>query len=215
MNNSAIRRIAGFQSSTCHHSQLFCRLKLRIGVFAFYAPKLYRDYATKLDAIFEKYPELHYNWNQSVFACASFNFGPNALSLPHRDHGNRAAGWCPIYCDGDFDPRRGGHLVLREFGVVVEFPPGSTIAIPSACITHGNVPIRKHETRWSFTQYASGGLFQFLEYGFRSWSTIQLTDKTREKEIVRERGQRWGKELDLLSKVDSLHEDRENAGLLG
>ncbi|GJE99449.1 hypothetical protein PsYK624_157130 [Phanerochaete sordida] len=173
---------------------------------------MYRNYATKLDRLFDRYPELDYNWANSVFPCASFNFGPNAVSLEHNDHGNRAAGWCSIYCDGSFDPRRGGHLILRQLGIVVEFPPGSTVLIPSACITHGNTAIAKGETRWSFTQYASGGLFRFVDYDFRTWREVELAEDA--DEFLAQREKRWAAELDLLSFVDNLAEDRQTSGLL-
>ncbi|GJE87348.1 hypothetical protein PsYK624_034310 [Phanerochaete sordida] len=195
MTNPAVKRIAGFASSG----------------FAFFAPKMYRDYATKLDALFEHYKELGYNWNNSIFPAASFNFGPNSASYEHNDHGNRAAGWCSIYCDGSFDPKYGGHLILREFGIVVQFPPGATVLIPSACIRHGNIPVRKGETRWSFAQYASGGLFRYVEYGFKSWAS--LSDKDQDMWAQR-RAARWVEELGLLSRVDDLATDQGTAGLL-
>lgn len=183
-------------------------------MFAFFAPKMYRDYATKLDRLFTHYPELDYNWNNSVFPCASFNFGPDVMSFEHNDHGNRAAGWCSIYCDGTFDPTRGGHLFLRQLGIVIEFPPGSTVLIPSACITHGNTPIGKDETRWSFTQYASGGLFRFMDYGFRGWKAMYTEDRDRADEFLEQRATRWADELEFLSYVDGLAGDREAAELL-
>lgn len=175
---------------------------------------MYHAYATKLDALFAHYPELSYLWSNSVFPAASFNFGPNALSFEHRDHGNRVAGWCSIYCDGAFDSTHGGHLILRELGIVIEFPPGSTILIPSACITHGNTAIGRDESRWSFTQYAAGGLFRFVEYGFRTWRTLCEVDRDRADELEKQRSARWVDELELLSRFDELAVDRENADLL-
>ncbi|GJF00707.1 hypothetical protein PsYK624_170050 [Phanerochaete sordida] len=37
------------------------RISVASSMFAFHAPKLYRDYATKLDQLHEHYHELHYN----------------------------------------------------------------------------------------------------------------------------------------------------------
>ncbi|GJE89727.1 hypothetical protein PsYK624_058330 [Phanerochaete sordida] len=198
MADRSIQRIVSFQSS----------------VFAFYAPKLYRDYATNMDALHQKYPELKYNWRTSVFPAVSFNFGPRAVTVEHRDHGNRAVGWCAITAGGNYDPRLGGHLILRELGIVIEFPPGATICIPSACLTHGNVPIRDGETRWSITQYAAGGLFRFVDYGFRTWAQLKQAGNGLADKVLEERDGRWLKELELLSKIEELHADRENAGLL-
>jgi hypothetical protein len=50
----------------------------------------------------------------------------------------------------------------------LSFPPGATAFIPSAVITHHNVKIQQGETRYSFTQYAIGSLFGYIENGMRS-----------------------------------------------
>ncbi|KAF8176788.1 hypothetical protein BJ912DRAFT_857245 [Pholiota molesta] len=62
---------------------------------------------------------------------------------------------------------KGGHLILWEPRLVVEFPPGSLLLIPSATITNSNTPVAPNEARASFTQYAPGGLFRYVGYGFR------------------------------------------------
>jgi hypothetical protein len=62
----------------------------------------------------------------------TFNFGPQTVTFDHRDSGNLAFGWCAITAFGNFDPTCGGHLVLWDMKLVIEFPPGSTILIPSA-----------------------------------------------------------------------------------
>ncbi|KAJ3886728.1 hypothetical protein GG344DRAFT_69418 [Lentinula edodes] len=41
----------------------------------------------------------------------------------------------------------GGHLVLWDLGLVIRFPPGSTILFPSSLITHSTIPIQEGETR--------------------------------------------------------------------
>lgn len=179
-----------------------------------YAPKLYRDYHDTLGQLFAEIPGLKRVFPSTVLPAASFNFGPNALSRNHTDHGNRAAGWCTIFAAGDFDSARGGHIVLEEFGLVIEFPSGSTILIPSATCTHGNTPIQSGETRTSFTQYAAGGLFRFVEYGFRSWKTLVKADPDRAAELDAGRDTRWEKELQLFSLVEELHADRASAGLI-
>lgn len=182
-------------------------------MFAFYAPKMYCDYVNKLDRLFARYLELDYIWDNNVFLAVSFNFRLSAVSYEHNDFGNCAAGWCSIFCDGSFDPQRSGHLILRELGIVMEFPPGSTIFILSACITHGNTAIGKDETRWVFTQYASGGLFRFVDYGFHTWRMLYDGDRSRADEVLVQRETRWVAELELLSQVDELAEDRTKAGL--
>lgn len=110
------------------------------------------------------------NFTNSVWAAATFNFGPNTICFKHMDYSNLPFGWCSITSLGNFDPTLGGHLVLWDLHLVVEFPPGSTILLPSAAIAHSNVPINfsDGEQRYSFTQYTSGGIFRWVDQGFQT-----------------------------------------------
>lgn len=56
-------------------------------------------------------------------------------------------------CTGEFNSKTGGHLILYELGIILEFPPGSIIAFPPALITHANVSIAPSETRSSVALY--------------------------------------------------------------
>src|SRR5712691_13393067 len=80
-----------------------------------------------------------------VFPCRTFNLAKQSASVPHTDYNNLAQGWCSITALGDFNSVLGGHLVLWDLGVVVEFPPNSTILIPSSLIVHSNTPIQSDE----------------------------------------------------------------------
>lgn len=60
----------------------------------------------------------------------------------------------------------------------------------------------------SFTQYASGGLFRYVKYGFRSWKRLQAEDPALAKSIDAERPHRWEKELQFFSKLGELCRDR-------
>jgi hypothetical protein len=123
-----------------------------------------------MDRLHEWNPALLRNFpaDVSVFAAATFNFGPRTITFPHLDFANLAWGWCVITALGDFDPDRGGHLILWDLKLIIRFPPGSTILIPSALIRHSNTSIQAHETRFSFTQYTSAGIFRFVDNGFKS-----------------------------------------------
>ncbi|KAJ7791295.1 hypothetical protein B0H14DRAFT_3094503 [Mycena olivaceomarginata] len=57
--------------------------------------------------------------------------------------------------------------------LVIRFPPGATILIPSAIIRHSNVPVASHERRYSFTQYTAGGLFRWIGNGRRAQKKLQ------------------------------------------
>ncbi|KAF8134659.1 hypothetical protein K438DRAFT_1997695 [Mycena galopus ATCC 62051] len=104
----------------------------------------------------------------SVFAAVTFNFGPRTITYPHLDFANLAWGWCAIIALGRFDPDKGSHLILWDLKLVIRFPPGSTILIPSALIRHSNTSVQVNETRYSFAQYTSAGIFRFVENGLRS-----------------------------------------------
>ncbi|KAJ7038729.1 hypothetical protein C8F04DRAFT_950891, partial [Mycena alexandri] len=88
----------------------------------------------------------------SVFTTATFNFGPITVTFPHIDFGNLAWGWCVITVLGWFNPDRGGHLILWDLKLIIRFPPGASILIPSAILRHANVKIQPGERRYSFTQ---------------------------------------------------------------
>ncbi|KAJ7713639.1 hypothetical protein B0H14DRAFT_2298336, partial [Mycena olivaceomarginata] len=68
---------------------------------------------------------------------------------------------------GNFGPHLGRHLVLWDLKLVVEFPAGALILLPSATVTHSNVPVQAGDEHVSFTQFTAGGLFRFMDYGFR------------------------------------------------
>jgi hypothetical protein len=140
----------------------------------------------------------------SVFPVVTFNLGPAVATWPHKDDDNFAPGWCAITAIGDYDPTRGGHIVLWELGLVVEFPPGTTIFIPSALITHSNTAVQPGETRMSIVQYAPAGLFRWAWYGFETKGRKDVEDpdkkSTREKQREKERD----RYMALYSKYEEL-----------
>lgn len=93
---------------------------------------------------------------------------------------------------------------------MVEFPPGSTVLIPSAILSHSNVDIREGERRYSFTQYAPGGLFRWVEHGFKNKERYfsNLKGAQLEAELDREAG-RWVTGLSLIPTVDKLKQTKE------
>ncbi|KAJ7314861.1 hypothetical protein DFH08DRAFT_716294 [Mycena albidolilacea] len=153
------------------------------GLFRAWNPSVHMHYATVLDTLTHEYPDLRRNFERrfSAFAAATINFGPSTVTLPHIDALNLAWGWCAITALGDFNPDLGGHLVLWDLRLIIRFPPGSTILIPSALLRHSNIGIGLNERRYSFTQYSAAGLFRWVDNGFR-------TDRTVEEEIQGDSG---------------------------
>ncbi|KAJ7471582.1 hypothetical protein B0H11DRAFT_1729863, partial [Mycena galericulata] len=197
LRNKAIQRIAGFQSSG----------------LAMYAPKLYRYYRRILKLLFQEHPELIHNFRNSIFPAATFNCGPDAVTFNHVDFLNLAHGLCGITCGGNFDHTAGGQVHLRQFRLVIQCPSGASLLIPSGCADHGNTPIQPGETRHSFTQYAAGGLFRWVTYGFQSAKSLlaQPGGSQARDAIDGEHGSRWRWALDLFSKYDELAADHLGA----
>lgn len=189
LGEKCFQRVAGFASN----------------VFGSWAPKLHANYSDNLNALLGAHPKLRRNFSNSVWAASTFNFGPKVFCRMHRDYANLPYGWCSVTALGDFDPTKGGHLVLWDIKLVIEFPPGSTILLPSAAISHFNTPICRGESRSSFTQYTAGGLFRWVAHGFQK-ATVYLKDKTPEElhQIAEENEARCQLGLSLFSTIDEI-----------
>ncbi|KAJ7496059.1 hypothetical protein B0H11DRAFT_1716026, partial [Mycena galericulata] len=176
--NWAMRRIVGFSN----------------GVFQSLAPNLHGFYKHQMRLLHTAAPYLRRLFPEalSVFAACTFNFGPTTITIPHVDAANLAWGWCCITALGYFDPDLGGHLILWDLNLVIRFPPGSTLMIPSALLRHSNVAIQQGETRYSFTQYSAGGLFRWVNNSHRSDNAFfgsATAGDLEEREA--QRAQRW------------------------
>ncbi|KAJ7220951.1 hypothetical protein C8J57DRAFT_1536784 [Mycena rebaudengoi] len=143
MSNLAFIRIAGFAT----------------GVFANWAPDIFDYYVVHMRLFYQRYKHLSRPFLNGIFRACTFNLGPYTCALGHRDFANLAFGWCAITALGYFDYTKAGHLILWDCKLILEFPPGVTILIPSAAIFHSNIPIADGELRFSFTQYTAGGIF--------------------------------------------------------
>ncbi|RXW18486.1 hypothetical protein EST38_g7366 [Candolleomyces aberdarensis] len=145
-------------------------------------------------------PSLQRNFNDSVFGSTTYNFGPSVVCDFHVDHLNWAAGICAVTSGGSYDYKQGGHLVLKDIKVILEFPPCTTILLPSAAIKHGNVPIQHGETRISMTQYTAGGLLRWVNYGFKSAEEFKSA-ATDVSSGVTDVNARWAEFISLYSKL--------------
>ncbi|KIM36469.1 hypothetical protein M413DRAFT_78216, partial [Hebeloma cylindrosporum] len=175
-----------------------------------WGPGLYEYYDTRLKQLCKHNPRLIKNFPKSVFPTAAFNFG-NVRTFKHRDTQNCPFGWCGITALGRFDPKKGGHLILWELKLVVEFPPCSTILIPSAMITHSNTPVAKGDVRNSFTQYCVGGLFRYINNGFMIDKVLRRKDPTKFREMEALKATRWQMGLGLFSTLEELKSRYKNS----
>ncbi|KAH9848279.1 hypothetical protein C2E23DRAFT_739954, partial [Lenzites betulinus] len=152
LDNPLIKRLAGFGNAA----------------FKLFAPRLYEYYASTMCDLVAHDEELQPNFKKGVFGAATFNLGPRVATYLHTDHLNLPAGWCAITALGHFNSKEGGHLLLWDLKLMAEFPPGALILIPSAILRHSNTVVGPAEQRYSFTQYSAGGLFRWVECGYKS-----------------------------------------------
>lgn len=184
----------------------FIFLTSTLAIFKSYAPRLHKYYRSTLALLHDWDKSLPRNFDAlaSVFAAATVNFGPSTITLPHLDFANLAWGWCAVTALGNFDPNRGGHLILWDLRLVIRFPPGSTIFIPSAILRHSNVSIQHGEKRFSFTQYTAAGIFRFVYNGFRTEKAVNESalPKAERVQRARERADRWAEGMEMYKTWD-------------
>ncbi|RDX40315.1 hypothetical protein OH76DRAFT_1366400 [Lentinus brumalis] len=170
-----------------------------VGCLGNYFPDVHKYYDDTMEALLRSDPSLKRNLVNNVFAAMTFNLGPQVYTRVHLDHLNLAFGLCAITALGKYDYKQGGHLILWDLKLIIEFPPGATILIPSAILRHSNVAIRRGETRYSITQYSAGGLFRWVRCGFRSQKDYLAAgnDLTKEYEEWRGGYKLFSKVLDL------------------
>ncbi|KIK50091.1 hypothetical protein GYMLUDRAFT_51398 [Collybiopsis luxurians FD-317 M1] len=180
LSNDAVQRVSGLVNSGYRR---FC-------------PEMYAEYKANDEALRSSNPTLRKNFPDSVFAATTFNLGPQTVTPDHVDHGNNGPGGCAITSAGDFDDAKGGELVLWDLGIVIRFPPGSSIIILSAILRHSNLPIQPGEKRYSITQYSAGALFRFAANGMKNDKDYLPTATPEQvEEYIRERRTRWEKSL--------------------
>ncbi|KAJ7237601.1 hypothetical protein C8J57DRAFT_1529151 [Mycena rebaudengoi] len=102
------------------------------GIFANWAPDVFEFYLVQMRLFYGRNPHLRRPFINSIFSACTVNLGPRTCALGHRDFANLVFGWCAITALGKFDWKKGGHLILWDCKLILEFPPGTTILIPSS-----------------------------------------------------------------------------------
>lgn len=202
--NQSIKRLAAFHSGEQFFDSCSAAANILPASFQLWAPNTYRYFQDNLEQLWQTHPHLNRNFAKSVFPCATFNFGPNVWTFKHRDVLNCPFGWCAVQALGNFDHRRSGHMILWELKLIIEFPSGSTILIPSATITHSNIPIAEGDARASFTQFCAGGLFRYVDNGFRTEKALAEQDPEEYQRILSLKETRWQMGLGLFSTINEL-----------
>lgn len=131
-----------------------------------WAPKLYSYYTDYMGPLYKSDPLLKPIFHSCIFSTTTYNFSPQTVCYRHKDFANLTFGLCTVWSLGDFDAVMGGHLILWDCHLVIEFPPGSLILLLSAIVSHSNTSITSHEHRYSFALYSAGALFRWVSNGF-------------------------------------------------
>jgi hypothetical protein len=199
------QRIAKFQSSESFavHTRL---LLMGAGCLAFFFPKVYVDVANTTGDLLDVHPTLRRAFAGSVYPAAAVNMARRGVSRLHRDGTNAPGAPCAITSAGHYDHTKGGHLILFELKLLIEFPVGSTILVPSGGISHANTDIQEGEIRHAIIQYIAGGLARWIAYGFKTWPELTVAEKAKE---LAQRASRWAKVLSRFSTSALLPADRE------
>ncbi|KAI0707016.1 hypothetical protein C8Q76DRAFT_629056 [Earliella scabrosa] len=183
-----------------------------------YAPRMHAHYGRTLDALVQRDARVRRNFVNNNFAAMTLNLGPRTVTYRHTDHLNVSWGWCAITAFGTYDYTQGGHLILWDLGIAFEFPPGATILIPSAVLTHSNVAIAEHERRYSLTQYTAGGLQRWIDCEHKSQRRFEASGGR----LTQSAEERWKDGLanwctweELLDGLPSRATDAERVGVNG
>ncbi|KAJ7709333.1 hypothetical protein B0H16DRAFT_1344499, partial [Mycena metata] len=182
-------------------------------LFMVFTPDLHEYYRATYAALCDwdrlqqraKYIRRNFPERLSVFTTTTFNFGPVTVTLPHIDFENLAWGWCAVTALGNFNPDRGRHLVLWDLKLIIRFPPGSTIVLPSAILRHSNLKIGLNETRFLFTQFTPAGIFRWVYNDFRTDKDINAARSTTQAEHdqrKRDRARRWQEGIRMYGRWD-------------
>lgn len=193
---------------------------------SFYFPKMFHKYRSVIKSLCNPPdgapgPGGGPPFRDGVFAAHSANVGPRAYAFMHEDFLNLAFGICALQALGKYDYTKRGHLYFSQLGFATQFPPGCTILLPSAALTHGNVPISSEdgEYRSSLVHYTPAGLFRYVSYGFRTKTSIEEEIKAGEdgdrklaewqKSDRAKDPQRLKEALDMFSSPKSLFADQD------
>ncbi|KAK7032461.1 hypothetical protein VNI00_013019 [Paramarasmius palmivorus] len=178
------------------------------GAFEIWAERIKARYddavSTMHENITKEDSERGRNFKKSAFTTIAFNFGGKVRCWKHRDQQNLPLGWCAITALGRFKPTRSARLILWELKLVIDFPPGSTILIPSAVITHSNTRIAEGDERTSVTQYTAGAIFRWVDAGCKTDKALKAHNADAWKEHEQKKGAPVSARLGIFSRVNEI-----------
>lgn len=156
-----------------------------------------------MDRLKAALPLLVFPVAKSIFPGMSVNFGGKVACYRHRDTNNLAYGICAITPVGRFDHTQSAQLVLEEPRLIVEVPAASTAFIMSSCCTHSNLPLGPEEIRFSFTQYAAGPIFRYVQNHCMTEKALKLANPVAWQVNQSLKDNAWAKGVLLLPTVET------------
>ncbi|KAJ6447644.1 hypothetical protein C8R47DRAFT_918142, partial [Mycena vitilis] len=146
----AMKRLAGYGSILL---QIYCKAA-------------HSRLQAQKEEFLKRYPEAMYPSDTSVYSAATFDFGaPRRTAKPNR---HEAASWSVLSALGNFSYQKGGHIILWDLGLVITFPAGASILIPTGLVRYSFVRVRPGESRYSLLQWAGAGMGRWFENGQRT-----------------------------------------------
>lgn len=174
---------------------------------AHYFPLAFLHVRDRLAALCKHDPSLQFPFGGvSLYPACTFNLGPYSVCFAHTDGSNYPGFPCTVSPFGAYNPALGGHFILFDFRLYFKFPQGTTVALSSAGMRHGNTRLHPGDKRYSFTQYLSGGMMRYVSYGFRLLGNIP--DEERER-VDAEMNEGWEAQLSRFSTWGSILVDRK------
>jgi len=98
----------------------------------------------------------------------------------------------------------GGRTLVNSMHTAPSVSDCKQGGFPSAILAHSNVAIVPKETRYSFTQYAAGGLFRWVENGIQKSEDFyaSLSEEAQEEQQLKD-AVRWEFSLSLFPSASS------------
>ena len=159
-----------------------------------------------MKAVHESDKTLEFNFRNSEYPLCTFNLGPRTACVAHRDVTNYPSVPCAVTALGSFDHKTGGHFVLYDFKLCVQFPAAATVLLSSAGLSHGNTALKKKDTRYSVTQYCIGNLIKWVVHDFKAFGQKNPKEAI-EIDLANDEG--WEAQSKRFSNFLDLDEDRE------
>ncbi|KAK6971665.1 hypothetical protein R3P38DRAFT_2537316, partial [Favolaschia claudopus] len=157
------------------------------GLLETYCKKAARILKAQKTAMLDHDPKAYFPCETSDFSAITFELGG-----PHRRTDHRGlpytfdpSTWAVLTALGDYDPTRGGYIILWDLGWVLTFAPGDSILIPPGLVRYSFVAVRPGETRFSMLQWTGAGIKRFFENGEQDDTTFAVT-ATEQEHVDRE-----------------------------